>query len=103
MKLIPMADKLIVKRHEAKEKTPGGIVLPDRAKEAPRKGEVLAVGRVTNRDARNDASLKPGERYNDVAVGDVIYFTAYSGVEVEENGEKYLILSQDDVLAVCRS
>ncbi len=91
--LKPLADRVIVKVIEAEEKTKGGIVLPDTAKERPQQGEVLAVG--------------PGRRLDDgtlatpqVKVGDRVLFSKYGGVEVKVSGEEYLILREDDILGV---
>ncbi len=89
----PINDKVLVKRLEAESKTAGGIVLPDNAKEKPREGKVVAVG--------NGRLLKNGERSAfQVAKGDRIIFSSYAGTEIKVAGEEYLILSEDDVLAV---
>ncbi|NUQ70161.1 MAG: co-chaperone GroES [Chthonomonadales bacterium] len=93
MALKPLGDRLVVKATEAEETTAGGILLPDTAKEKPQQGEVIAVG--------------PGKRLDngkvepiDVQVGDRIYYAKYGGTEVTIGGQEYVILRQDDVLAV---
>lgn len=93
MKVKPLDDKLVVKRLEAEEKTKGGIVLPDTAKEKPKEGRVLAVG--------EGKLLDSGERAKfQVKVGDRVLFTSYAGTEITVDGEELLIMSEDDVLAV---
>ena len=78
---------------EAKETTAGGIVLPDTAKDKPQKGKVIAVGdgRITRDGKRRELQVK---------VGDQVLFTSYAGNEVSVDGEEYLIMSEDDILAV---
>ena len=94
MELRPLYDRLVVKRiEEAEEKTPGGIVIPDSAKEKPQQGEVIAVGQGKRLD---DGKLVPLE----VKKGDRILFGKYSGNEIKMNGEEYLILREDEVLAI---
>lgn len=89
----PLGDKILVRRLEAEEKTKGGIVLPDTAKEKPKEGEVLAVG--------EGKVLDSGERSTfQVKVGDRIIFSSYAGTEITLDGEELLIMSEDDVLAV---
>lgn len=92
-KLRPMLDRVIVKREEPEAKSRGGILLPDTAKEKPKRGKVLAVGpgSLTARGERVPMDLEPGQ---------VVLFNSYAGSEVEEGGEQYLILGQLDVLAV---
>ncbi len=93
MKVIPLNDKILVKRVEAEEKTAGGILLPDTAKEKPRQGKVLSLG-----DGR---LLESGKRAAFlVKEGDRILFSNYSGNEVQVDGEDYLIMSEDDILAI---
>ena len=93
LKLKPLSDRLVVKPLEEEEITPSGIVLPETAKEKPQKGEVLSVGP----GARND----DGERVAmDVSVGDTILFAKYGGTEVKIDGQKLLILRENDVLAI---
>lgn len=93
MNLRPLADRVVVKVIEVEEKTEGGIVLPDTAKERPQEGEVLAVGPGRRLD---DGSLLPLS----VKVGDRVLFSKYGGVEVKVEGEEYLILREDDILGV---
>lgn len=89
----PLGDRVVVRVIEQEEKTKGGIVLPDTAKEKPQQGEVLAVG--------NGAILENGERRPlDVKVGDRIIFSKYAGTEVKIDGEELLILSERDILGV---
>jgi chaperonin GroES len=93
MKVVPLGDKIVVKRLEAESTTAGGIVLPDSAQEKPAEGRVLSVG---------DGRLLPdGERAkNQVSEGDRVLFTSYAGTEVEVDGDELLIMSEGDVLAV---
>ena len=95
MKLEPLGDKIVVERLEAEEKSPGGIVLPDTAKEKPKQGKVLAVGpgKVSDQGKRREMTVKVGER---------ILFTSYAGSEVTIDGKEYLIMSEEDVLAVLK-
>lgn len=95
MKVVPLGDKLVVKRLESQGKTAGGIVLPDAAKDKPQQGRVLSVG---------DGRLLPdGARApHEVSEGDRVVFSSYAGSEVEINDEELLILSADDVLAIVR-
>ena len=88
MKLTPLADRVVIKPAPAEEKTVGGIIIPDTAKEKPLKGTVLAVGNGT----------KDGEMQ--LKAGDNVLYGKYSGTEVELEGEKYLIMHQKDVLAI---
>lgn len=93
LKLKPLADRLVVKPLESEDVTPGGIVLPETAKEKPQKGEVMAVG--------PGARDEDGERIlPDVRVGDKVLFAKYSGTEIKLDGEKMLILRESDILAV---
>lgn len=93
MTLKPLADRVVVKKVEAEEKTAGGIVLPDTAKEKPQQGEVLAVGpgRLDEKGARMPMELKAGDR---------VLFAKYSGTEVKIEGVEYLILAERDILAI---
>ncbi|MCL6449776.1 MAG: co-chaperone GroES [Acetobacteraceae bacterium] len=93
MKLRPLGDRVVVQVIEQEERTKGGIVLPDTAKEKPQQGKVLAVG--------SGRVLDNGEKVPlEVKVGDRIIFSKYSGSEVKLEGEEILILSERDVLAV---
>jgi len=89
----PLHDRVIVKRVKEEEKTKGGIIIPDTAKEKPIEGEVLAVG---NGKLLEDGKVHP----LDVKVGDKILFGKYSGTEVKIDGEERLILREDDILGV---
>ncbi len=89
----PLQDRVIVKRVKEEEKTKGGIIIPDSAKEKPIEGEVLAVG---NGKVLKNGSLQP----LDVKVGDRVLFGKYSGTEVKIDGEEHMLLREDDILAV---
>ena len=91
--LKPLSDRIIVKAVTAEEKTAGGIVLPDTAKEKPQQAEVLAVGPGRILDNGKVAPM-------DVKVGDRVYYGKYSGTEVKLNGEELVVLRQDDILGV---
>ena len=92
-KLRPLNDKIVVKRLEAEEKTKGGIVLPDTAKEKPKEGKVISLG--------EGKLLDTGKRVPfQVKKNDKILFSSYAGTEVKVNGEEYIIMQEDDVLAV---
>ncbi len=93
MNLKPLADRVVVKVLEAEEKTASGIVLPDKAKEKPQEGEVMAVGagKVLDNGTKLDMEVK---------VGDKVIFSRYAGTDVKVDGEEYLILRQDDILAL---
>ena len=93
MTIVPLNDKIVVERLEADDKTAGGIILPDTAKEKPKQGKVLAVG--------EGKSLESGKRAAfQVKVGDRVLFTSYAGSEVNVDGKEYLVMTEDDVLAV---
>jgi chaperonin GroES len=95
MKVVPLGDKLVVRRLDATEKNAGGIVLPDAARSNPQQGRVLSVG-----DGR---MLPDGTRAaHEVNEGDRVVFGSYAGSEVSIDDEKLLILSADDVLAIVR-
>ncbi len=96
MALKPLGDRIVVKPLEAAEKTKSGLVVPDSAKEKPQEGKVIAVG--TGR-LLDDGAVKALEIKN----GDRILYGKYSGTEVSVEGEDYLILREEDVLAVRRS
>jgi chaperonin GroES len=93
MKVVPLNDKIVVKRLEAEEKTAGGIVLPDAAKEKPKRGKVLSLGDGKMLDNGKRASFQVKE-------GDRVLFSSYAGSEVTLDGEEYLIMTEDDILAV---
>ena len=93
MKLRPLQDRILVQRVEEENKTKGGIIIPDTAKEKPAEGKVVAVGNGKLDDAgkRVPLELKKGDR---------VLFGKYSGTDVKVEGEEYLIMREDDVLAV---
>ena len=93
MKVVPLNDKIVVKRLEADEKTAGGIVLPDTAKEKPRQGKVLSVGEGKLLESGKRASFQVKE-------GDRVLFSSYAGNEVNIDGQELLVMSEDDILAV---
>lgn len=93
MNLKPLGDRVVVKVLEAEERTASGIVLPDKAKEKPQEGQVMAVG--TGKVLENGTRLEM-----EVKVDDKIIFSRYAGTEVKVKGEEYLILRQDDILAL---
>jgi len=93
MKIRPLQDRLVVKRTQEEEKTKGGIIIPDSAKEKPLEGTVVAVG--------SGKSVKGGKVVPlDVKEGDKVLFGKYSGTEVKVDGEDLVLLREDDVLAV---
>ncbi len=93
MKVVPLGDKVVIKRLEADGRTGGGILLPDTAKEKPQQGRVLSVG-----DGRLLAS---GSRVpHEVSEGDRVLFSRWAGTEVTINGQELLILSEDEILAI---
>jgi chaperonin GroES len=91
--LKPLADRVVVKPIEQEERTKGGIVLPDTAKEKPQEGEIVAVGPGRLLDNGQRAPLE-------VMVGDRVLFARYSGTEFKVDGETYLVLRESDILAV---
>ncbi len=93
LQIKPLADRCVVKKLDSEEKTSGGIVLPDSAKEKPQQGEVLAVGpgKLDDKSARQAMEVK---------VGDKVLFAKYSGTEVKIDGVEYLILAERDILAI---
>ncbi len=93
MKLKPLADRVIIKPLPAEERTKGGIIVPDTAKEKPVMGEVMAVGPGKRGD---DGKIVPME----VKVGDKVLYGKYSGTEVTVDGEEYLIMRESDVFAL---
>ena len=96
MKVRPLHDRIIVQRIEEGEQKIGGIIIPDSAKEKPQQGKVLAVGdgRITDEGTRIPL---------DVAAGNLILFGKYSGQEIKIDGEEYLIMREDEILAVLDS
>ncbi len=93
MKIRPLQDRLLVQRIEEEEKTKGGIIIPDTAKEKPQEGKVIAVGKGK---VGEDGKVHP----LDVKKGDKVLFSKYAGTEVNIEGEEALILREDDVLGV---
>ena len=93
MKVVPLNDKIVVKRLEAEEKTASGIVLPDSAKEKPTKGKVISVGpgKFDDKGKRMEIGVR---------AGDTVYYGKYSGTDIEVDGEKFVILRESDVLGV---
>jgi chaperonin GroES len=96
MKIRPLHDRLIVKREAEERKSPGGIVIPDTATEKPTFGKVIAVGK--------GKVLESGEvRAPDVKTGDKILFGKYSGTEVKVDGEEFVVMREEDVMAIVES
>ena len=93
MKIRPLQDRLIVKRMEEEEKTKGGIIIPDSAKEKPLEGKVIAAG---NGKVLEDGKVRP----LDVKVGDRVLFGKYAGTEIKIEGEDHLMLREEDILGV---
>ena len=93
MKIRPLADKLLVQRLEAENKTAGGIVLPDTAKEKPQRGKVVSAGEGKLLDDGTRRKLQ-------VKKGDTVLFTSYAGTDIKIDGKEYLIMDESDVLAV---
>jgi chaperonin GroES len=93
MNVRPLHDRVLVKRIEEQEVVKGGIIIPDTAKEKPMEGEVIAAGPGKVTDSGNRAAL-------DVKAGDRILFGKYSGTEIKIGGEEYLIMREDEILAV---
>lgn len=91
-RLIPLGDKVVLRRQEAAETTAGGIVLPDTAKDKPQKGEVIAVGDGHTRDDGKKVPLTVKE-------GDRVIFSSYAGDEIKVGEEEYLLLREGDILA----
>jgi len=93
MKVRPLHDRLVVRRIEEKETVKGGIIIPDTAKEKPQEGEVVAVG--------NGKVLENGTKVAmDVKAGDRVLFGKYSGTDIKIDGQEYLILREDEILAI---
>ena len=93
MKIRPLQDRIIVKRVESEDKTKGGIIIPDSAKEKPMEGKVIAVG--------NGKVLDNGQKTTlDVKAGDKVLFSKYAGTEIKIDGEEHLIMREDDILGI---
>ena len=96
MKIRPLQDRVIVKRMQEEEKTKGGIIIPDTAKEKPIEGQILAVG--------NGKILEDGTvRKLDIKVGDKVLFSKYAGTEIKIDGEEHLMMREEDILGVIES
>ena len=93
MKIRPLNDRLLVKRLQEEERTAGGIIIPDSAKEKPAEGEVVAVGPGKLNDKGERIALQ-------VKAGDKVLFSKYGGTDVKLNGEDFLIMREDDILGV---
>ncbi|MFA5863135.1 MAG: co-chaperone GroES [Phycisphaerae bacterium] len=93
MKVRPLGEKVLVKRLEAETKTKGGIVLPDSAKEKPKRGKVVAVGEGKLLDDGKRSQLQ-------VKKGDEVIFTSYAGTEIKIDGDEFMIMDENDILAV---
>jgi len=93
VKLVPLGDRIVVQREVSQEKTSGGIFLPDSAKDRPTRGKVISIGdgRVLDNGSRSTLQVK---------VGDSVLFTSYAGENIEVNGEEYLMMSENEVLAI---
>jgi chaperonin GroES len=93
MPIVPLNDKILVQRMEAEDKTAGGIILPDNAKEKPKQGKILSLGEGKLLDNGTRAKFQ-------VKVNDKVLFTSYGGSEITVDGKEFLVLTEDDVLAV---
>jgi chaperonin GroES len=93
MKIKPLHDRVLVRRLEQEEKTAGGIIIPDTAKEKPQQGEVLAIGSGTRDESGKTIPL-------DVKVGDVVLFAKWGGTEVKVDGEDLLVMKESDIIAI---
>ncbi|MCY4441659.1 MAG: co-chaperone GroES [Deltaproteobacteria bacterium] len=93
MNIRPLQDRVIVKRIEEEEKTAGGIIIPDAAKEKPQEGEIVAVGKGK---AGDDGKVTP----LDVKVNDRVLFGKYAGTEIDLDGEEHIIMREDDILGI---
>jgi chaperonin GroES len=93
MKLAPLDDRVVIKQSEAEEKSAGGIILPDAAKEKPQRGKIIAVGpgKMLDNGKRGEMNVKKGEE---------VLYAKYSGNEIEIDGDKYVILHEGDILGV---
>ncbi len=96
MKFKPLHDRVLIKVLDSEEKTTGGIIIPDTAKEKPQEGEVVAVGPGAKSD---DGKISP----MDVKVGDIVLFGKWSGTEVKINGTEYSIMKESDIMGISKS
>jgi chaperonin GroES len=95
MKIIPLQDRVLVKRLEEEDKTKGGIIIPDTAKEKPVEGKVVAAGKGK---IKEDGTVNPLE----VKAGDKVLFSKYAGTEIKIEGEEHLIMREDDILGIIK-
>jgi len=95
MKITPLQDRVLVKRLEEEEKTKGGIIIPDTAKEKPMEGKVVAVGKGR---IKEDGTVLPLE----VKAGDKVLFSKYAGTEIKIDGEEHIIMREDDILGIMK-
>ena len=95
MKIVPLQDRVLVKRLEEEEKTKGGIIIPDTAKEKPVEGKVIAVGKGK---VKEDGTVTPLE----VKAGDRVLFSKYAGTEINIDGEEHLMMREDDILGIIK-
>jgi len=95
MKIVPLQDRVLVRRIEEEEKTKGGIIIPDTAKEKPIEGKVVAVGKGR---VKEDGTVIP----LDVKAGDKVLFSKYAGTEIKIEGEEHLIMREDDILGIIK-
>ncbi len=95
MKIMPLQDRVLVKRLEEEEKTKGGIIIPDTAKEKPIEGKVIAAGKGR---VKEDGKFVPLE----VKAGDKVLFNKYAGTEIKIDGEEHLIMREDDILGIIK-
>ena len=96
MKFRPLHDRVLIKVLDSEEKTSGGIIIPDTAKEKPQEGEVVAVGPGVKNE---NGKVSP----MDVKIGDIVLFGKWSGTEVKMNGEEYLIMKESDIMGIISS
>ena len=96
MAFTPLHDRVVVRRLESEEKTSGGLIIPDTAKEKPQEGEVVAVGPGSKNDNGKVAPM-------DVKVGDVVLFGKWSGTEVKIDGKEYSIMKESDIMGISKS
>ncbi len=96
MNLKPLKDRVLVKRVEEEEKSAGGIIIPDTAKEKPIRGDVVAAGpgKMTDKGERQEMSVKAGDR---------VMFNKFAGTEVELDGNDHLVMREDDIIAIIES
>ena len=96
MKFRPLHDRVLIKVLDSEEKTSGGIIIPDTAKEKPQEGEVVAVGPGAMNEAGKIASM-------DVKIGDIVLFGKWSGTEVKIDGKEYSIMKESDIMGITKS